>query len=105
MQWIIASLTNDPEQLARFAGMAKGVLAGGIACSFGTEAAELSQLRIVAYNFTIQAVGLLCMTYIGWTCVTATNYRLEKNVIPPAEMETPDKEGEEVELGINQDRT
>ena len=92
VQWIISALTNEPEELARFAGMAKGVLAGGIAASFGTEAAQLTQLRIVAYNFTLQAVGLLCMIYVCWRCVTATNYRLEPSTIPPAKAEKLEKE-------------
>ena len=97
MQWILSTLTNDPEQLARFAGMAKGVLAGGVAASFGTEAAGLTQLQVVAYNFTLQAVGLFCMAYVCWRCVTATNYHLEQNSIPPADLEIPEKSGVEVD--------
>ncbi|KAG7005387.1 MFS general substrate transporter [Physcia stellaris] len=58
VQWIIASFTNDPEHLARFAGLVKGVLAGGVAAAFGTEAAGLSQRNVVAYNFSVQAVGI-----------------------------------------------
>ncbi|KAI4213366.1 MAG: hypothetical protein LQ349_009289, partial [Xanthoria aureola] len=52
VQWIISSFTNDPEELARLAGLVKGVLAGGVAAAFGTEAAGLPQLHVVAYNFT-----------------------------------------------------
>ena len=85
-QWILATFTNSPEELARLAGLAKGVLAGGIATSFGTEAAGLTQLHVVAYNFTLQAVGLLCMAFVIGKCVTATNYLKEENVIPPAEV-------------------
>ena len=91
VQWILSALTNDPEQLARFAGLAKGVLAGGEATSFGTDAAGLTQLRVVAYNFTLQAFGLLCMGFVGWKCVTDTNYRLEANVIPPSHLEAQEK--------------
>ncbi|KAL8957741.1 MAG: hypothetical protein Q9183_005979, partial [Haloplaca sp. 2 TL-2023] len=75
VQWIISSFTNDPEQLARLAGLVKGVLAGGVAAAFGTEAAGLTQLNVVAYNFSIQAVGLVLMAIMAWTCVTATSYK------------------------------
>lgn len=93
-QWILATFTNSPEELARLAGLAKGVLAGGIATLFGTEAAGLTQLHIVAYNFTLQAVGLVCMAFVIGKYVTATNYLKEENVIPPAEV----KERENVEI-------
>ena len=88
---MISTLTNDPEQLARFAGWAKGVLAGGEATSFGTDAAGLTQLHVVAYNFTLQAFGLVCVALVGWKCVTETNYRLESNVIPPSRVEKEEK--------------
>lgn len=90
-QWIIATFSNDPEELARLAGLAKRILAGGIATSFGTEAAGLTQLRVVAYNFTIQAVGLVCMAFVTWKCVTTTNYWKEANVIPPADVQEIEK--------------
>ncbi len=96
MQWILSSLTNNPEQLARFAGMAKGVLAGGIATSFGTEAAGFTQLKVVAYNFTLQALGILCMTYVCWRCVTATNHGSEKTIAPSASLEVPGEKEMEV---------
>ncbi|KAL8678433.1 MAG: hypothetical protein Q9186_005205 [Xanthomendoza sp. 1 TL-2023] len=95
VQWIIASFTNDPEQLARLAGMVKGVLAGGVAAAFGTEAAGLTQLNVVAYNFTVQAVGLVLMVIVTWKCVTATNYQKEDNVIPPASMQVKNQRGED----------
>ena len=98
VQWIIASFTNDPEELARLAGLVKGVLAGGVAAAFGTEAAGLSQLKVIAYNFTVQAVGLILMAIIAWRCVTATNYLKEENVIPPADLHR----GEQSEKGDNQ---
>ena len=88
VQWIIATFTNDPEKLARLAGLVKGVLAGGIAAAFGTEAAGLAQLNVIAYNFTVQAVGLVLMGMIAWNCVTATSYHEEKNVIPPVSLRT-----------------
>ena len=87
MQWIISAFTNDPEQLARLAGLVKGVLAGGVAAAFGTEAAGLTQLHVLTYNFTIQAVGLVMMALMAWRCVTATNYEKEVNVIPPMEVQ------------------
>lgn len=93
MQWIISSFTNDPEQLARLAGLVKGVLAGGVAAAFGTEAAALTQLNVIAYNFTVQAVGLVLMFAMAWKCVNATNYEKEENVIPPADVQA----GKEIE--------
>ena len=63
--------------------MAKGCLAGGLAASFGVESAGLSQLSIVAFNFTLQAVGLVCMLVVCWTSVKPTMYFKEENVIVP----------------------
>ena len=82
VQWIISSFTNDPEELARLAGLVKGVLAGGVAAAFGTEAAGLTQLNVVAYNFTVQAVGLVLMAVVTWKCVTPTNHLDEEDVVP-----------------------
>ena len=90
-QWILATFTNNPEELARLAGLAKGVLAGGIASSFGTEAAGLSQLKVVAYNFSLQAVGLVCMAFVAWMCVTVTNYSKEEVEGPPDEVRATEK--------------
>lgn len=75
--WILATFTNNPEELARLAGVAQGIVAGGVASSFGTEAAGLSQFKVVAYNFSLQAVGLACMAFVVWWCVTTTNYSEE----------------------------
>ncbi|KAL9605541.1 MAG: hypothetical protein Q9179_001244 [Wetmoreana sp. 5 TL-2023] len=83
VQWIISTFTNDPEQLARLAGLVKGVLAGGVAAAFGTEAAGLPQLSVIAYNFSVQAIGLVLMAVVAWNCVTATNYDKEERVVPP----------------------
>ncbi|KAL8989125.1 MAG: hypothetical protein Q9177_001923 [Variospora cf. flavescens] len=87
VQWIIATFTNDPEHLARLAGLVKGVLAGGVAAAFGTEAAGLTQLNVVAYNFTIQAVGLVLMAIMAWTCVTRTSCTTAESVSPLAEVQ------------------
>ena len=39
----------------------------------------------MAYNFSLQAVGLVCMAFVTWRCVTATSYGKEEEiVIPPA---------------------
>ena len=90
-QWILATFTNNPEELARLAGLAKGVLAGGVATSFGTEAAGLPQLKVVAYNFSIQAIGLVCMTFVAWKCVTVTNYEIEESERPADEVGETEK--------------
>lgn len=87
----MASFTNSPEQLARFAGKAKGVLAGGLAASFGVEAAGLPQLHFVAFNFTLQAVRLVCMVGVTWKCVMETNYGKEEDVEPSAEFQAKEK--------------
>lgn len=73
--------------MARFAGMAKGVLAGGHAASFGVEAATLTQLHVVAYNLTLQAVGSMCMAGITWMCVTETEYGNEDDTIAPTDFQ------------------
>ena len=75
--------------------MVKGVLAGGVAAAFGTEAAGLTQLNVVAYNFTVQAVGLVFMAFVAWRCVTETNYTKEGEggVVPPMDVEGREKGG------------
>ena len=90
-QWILATFTNNPEELARLAGLAKGVLAGGVATSFGTEAAGLPQLKVVAYNFSVQATGLVCMAFVAWKCVTLTNYSTEESEGPDSEVRETEK--------------
>lgn len=67
------------------------MLAGGIATSFGTEAAGLPQLKVVAYNFSIQAVGLVCMAFVAWKCVTVTNYLTEESDEPAVEVRETEK--------------
>lgn len=89
--WILATFTNSPEELARLAGVAQGVVAGGVASSFGTEAAGLSQVKVIAYNFSLQAVGLVCMAFVVWWCVTATNYSKEEVEGPIAEIQGVEK--------------
>ncbi|KAL8912808.1 MAG: hypothetical protein Q9171_002266 [Xanthocarpia ochracea] len=101
VQWIISSFTNDPEHLARLAGLVKGVLAGGVAAAFGTEAAGLTQLHVVAYNFTIQAVGLVLMVVMAGTCVTTTSCTTEESVSPPAEVQA--NVGKDMEKDMEKD--
>lgn len=72
-QWIVSALTNDPEVLARYAGFAKGCLGGGLAASFGIESSGISQFSVVAFMFTIQAVGLVCMVVVCGICVKPTS--------------------------------
>ena len=57
-----------------------------MAAAFGTEAAGLTQLNVVAYNFTVQAVGLCLMAVVTWKCVRPTNYLQEENVVPPKDV-------------------
>ena len=105
MQWIIATFTNEPHRLARYAGLAKGCLACGLAASFGTESGGLSQLNIIAFNFSMQAVGLVCMFVVCWISVKPTMYFKEENFIPPmalqvekgGEIDTGDEPGPDVE--------
>jgi hypothetical protein len=86
VQWIVAALTNDPETLARYAGFAKGCLAGGLCAAFGTEAAgTLTQSYVTAFIFSLQGVGLACMVVVCWLGVRPTNYGLEETVVVPAE--------------------
>ncbi|KAH8422534.1 uncharacterized protein LDX57_000288 [Aspergillus melleus] len=91
VQWIVASLSNDPETLARFAGFAKGCLAGGLCATFGTEAAGLDQIYVVAWTFSLQGVGLLCMVFVTWFCVRPTNYGQEEKVVVPRDVSCDEK--------------
>jgi hypothetical protein len=97
VQWIVAALTNDPETLARYAGFAKGCLAGGLCATFGTEAAgTLTQTHVTAFCFTLQGTGLICMFVVCWWGITNTNYGLEEGVIVPTTVEVDLKKGEAV---------
>jgi len=82
-QWLIAALSNDARRLARYAGIAKGGLAGGLAAVFGMEAAALPQLKVLAFSFSLQFTGLFCMLGVCWKCVQPTNYFKEDTVIVP----------------------
>lgn len=42
---------------------------------------------MVAFNFSIQAVGILCMLVVCWKCLQPTNYHLEETVIVPVYVE------------------
>ena len=99
-QWVIAALTNDPQALARYAGLAKGGLAGGLASAFGTEAAGLAQTSVLAYCFSLQFAGLFCMMLVCWKCVSPTNYLSEDTVIVPLSFEKAHPHGESSELEI-----
>ncbi|KAE8132053.1 hypothetical protein BDV38DRAFT_288131 [Aspergillus pseudotamarii] len=81
VQWIVASLSNSPDTLARFAGFAKGCLAGGLCATFGTEAAGLEQISVTAWTFTLQGVGLVCMMAVTWLSVRPTNYGKEDTTV------------------------
>ncbi|KAE8373487.1 MFS general substrate transporter [Aspergillus bertholletiae] len=81
VQWIVASLSNSPDTLARFAGFAKGCLAGGLCATFGTEAAGLEQISVMAWAFTLQGVGLVCMVAVTWLSVRPTNYGKEDTTV------------------------
>lgn len=99
-QWVVASLTNDPQRLARYAGFAKGGLAGGLAAAFGTEAGGLTQLNVLAFCFSLQFAGLFCLLGVCWKCVQPTNYFKEETVIIPVAVEkTQVQDIEGVELG------
>lgn len=63
--------------------MTKGCVAAGLAVSFGTEAGGLSQLNVVAFNFTLQTVGIMLILGVSWKCIQPTNYLREQTVIPP----------------------
>jgi hypothetical protein len=91
-------MSNDPQTLARYAGIAKGTLAGGLAASFGTEASGISQLKVVAFNFTIQAAGLVCMFVAVLEGMKETNYFEEENVVVPGAGITKDLEIKGVEM-------
>ncbi|CAI6287886.1 unnamed protein product [Periconia digitata] len=84
VQWIVAALTNDPKTLARYAGFAKGCLAGGLCATFGTEAAgTLTQMDVTAFCLCLQGVGLICMFVVCWFGVKDTNYGLEEGSVLP----------------------
>lgn len=87
-------MTNEPETLARYAGFAKGCLAGGLCAAFGSEAAgTLTQMDVTAFCFSLQGAGLLCMLVVCWFGVKDTNYGLEEAVIVPVGVEQDLKNG------------
>lgn len=97
-------LSNEPHRLARYAGYAKGVLAGGLCVVFGTEAASLAQLKVLGFSLALQFSGLFCLLYVCWKYVETTNYLREDGVVAPLAVEKimlQDVKG--VEVRLNED--
>ncbi|KAH8549485.1 hypothetical protein BGW37DRAFT_469008 [Umbelopsis sp. PMI_123] len=88
VQWILSSWTNDPTQLARYAGLFKGILSAGLCVGFGLESAGVSYWAQACFQMSLQFISLPILLYLIFKYTKDTNYFIEKNVIPPQHVES-----------------
>ena len=87
VQWVLASLTNDPSLCARYAGFFKGTTSLGMCISFVMDAKNVSYMNQLIVQFVLYAVGLTMLIGIIWHYVADTNYFKEDDVIVPHHIE------------------
>ncbi|KAG0649923.1 hypothetical protein D0Z07_4073 [Hyphodiscus hymeniophilus] len=87
VQWVLASLSNDPVLCARYAGTFKGTVSLGMCIAFTLDAQTVSYKTQVIIQLVIYAVALCSMYYVLFYYVQDTNYFMEENVIVPVEVE------------------
>jgi len=78
--WIMAALTNDPWQLARFAGLYKALQSAGAAGSFGMDAVATPYLNEHLASWIMMLVSF---PLAGWVIygITDSNYASEKTLV------------------------
>jgi len=74
--WIMAALTNDPFNLARFAGLYKAVQSAGAAGSFGMDATETPYLNEHLASWIMMLVSFPLAGIVIHT-IKETNYDVE----------------------------
>ncbi len=85
-QYILATLTNDPQLLARYSGVFRAGIAAGECVSFGIDSTLLSFKTEVIVYFTLSAIGIIILYSVCYWKTTETNYFAEENVIVPLQV-------------------
>ena len=82
VQFVIATLANDPKLTARYAGLFKSAVSAGMTVSFGVTAGNTEFLPQLIWQFTQQMISLAFLLFIC-LFITETNYFQEKDVVVP----------------------
>jgi hypothetical protein len=86
-QYVICSLTNDPERLARYAGVFRGVTAFGMMFSFIIDGNGGSYIAELSFQFACYFVGICLLYVVSVFYITDSNYFHEETVIVPHHVE------------------
>ncbi|KAJ1019908.1 hypothetical protein NDA16_004189 [Ustilago loliicola] len=77
--WIMGAITNDPFELARFAGMYKAVQSAGAAVAFALDATEVPYMSEIGSVFGLMLLSYPFAAMVIWG-IRDTNYEVEKQV-------------------------
>ncbi|KXT01574.1 hypothetical protein AC578_6353 [Pseudocercospora eumusae] len=83
VQYVICTLTNEPERLSRMAGVFRGVTAIGMMFSFILDGHGVSYIGQLSFQFACYAVGIVFLYYVAIKWSTDSNYFHEDKVIVP----------------------
>ncbi|KAK8853510.1 hypothetical protein IAR55_004217 [Kwoniella newhampshirensis] len=78
-QWLVATMSNDPQVVARYSGVFKAGCSAGMCISFGVDGAGVAYLTEAIWECILEYIGLALMVLIALVAVTDTNYFQEKN--------------------------
>lgn len=99
IQYLITAMTNDPERLARYAGIFRGTNALGIMINFLIDGNGASYTVQVAFQYATYGVGLVLLFYIALKHVVDTNYFKEETVIVPEHIKAEQAQAQKVATG------
>lgn len=77
--WIMGAITNDPFELARFAGMYKAVQSAGAAVAFAMDATEVPYINEIGAVFGLMLFSFPFAGMVIWN-IRDSNYEVEKVV-------------------------
>lgn len=87
VQWVMASMSNDPDKLAFYAGFTKGTNSLGLCISFVLDVKSVTYFTQTIIQFVLYGVGTVIMFAVVYVFVKETNYFQEENVIVPLYIE------------------
>ena len=98
IQWVLSSMTNDPQVLARYSGMFKGIDSAGVAVAYGLESALVPYVDQAIWASVLMWASLPPLIFVVYKYTTDTNYFKEDTVIPPKHVEDEMREAGLVEI-------
>jgi hypothetical protein len=98
IQWVLSSMTNDPQILARYSGMFKGIDSGGVAIAYGLESALVPYIDQAVWGAVVMWASIPLLVFVVYKYTTDTNYFKESVVIPPKHVEDEMREAGLVEI-------